>query len=234
MQAPENTLPAFRLAQSLGADGIELDVRLSLDGVPVVIHDARVDKATDGIGLVRRKTLAELRDLDAGSHFSSQFAATRIPTLEEVLEEVGRQLFMNIELKWPGLNRGLVETVVDTVNRHGLAHRVMFSSFDLLLLRRARRLAPGIPIGYVYVSSFHFPRAREWLAGAMVGKPEAHHPYFEFVDEHYMAWARNEHRRVHVWTVNQVEDIRRMCTLGVDMIMSDYPGRVQKVLSECV
>src|SRR5512134_3880205 len=91
-QAPENTLPAFRRAAQLGADGLELDVHLSADGIPVVIHDSRVDQTTDGTGAVSGKSLSELRELDAGVWFSPQFAGTRIPTLIEVLDEFGQQL----------------------------------------------------------------------------------------------------------------------------------------------
>lgn len=232
MQAPENTLPAFKQAVDLGADGVELDVRLSRDGVPVVIHDAWVNKTTDGTGPVRSKRLVELRELDAGGYFSARFSGTLIPTLDEVLEEVGPHLLINIELKGKGPDSKLVEAVVDSVTRHGMASRVMFSSFDLLLLRQARRLAPNIPLGYLYVSDLLFPQAREWLAGSIVGRHEAHHPHFLSVDERYVAWARNSRCRIHVWTVNHIEDIRRMCVLGVDMIMSDYPERVRDVLSE--
>ncbi len=230
-QAPENTLPAFRRAAELGTDGIELDVRLSLDGIPVVIHDGWIDKTTDGTGRVGGKSLAELRELDAGAWFSSQFVGTRIPTLAEVFEEVGQRLLINIELKRDSSSSRLVVNVVDVVRRSGMTRRVMFSSFDLLLLRQARRLAPEIPVGYLYVSVGSFPMARRWLAHSILGPHEAHHPHFTSVNERYMAWARKRKLRVHVWTVNEVDDIRRMCNLGVDMIMSDYPDRVREVLS---
>jgi glycerophosphoryl diester phosphodiesterase len=231
IQAPENTLPAFKRAAELGADGIELDVHLSLDSIPVVIHDGYVDKTTDGSGPVGRKSLAELGRLDAGAWFSPQSAGTRIPTLEEVLDEVGQQLLINIELKAGGPGSRLVENVVDVVRRSGMTRRVMFSSFDLPLLRQARRLAPEIPVGYLYVSALFFPMLRGWIARSMLGPHEAHHPHFSSVNERYMAWARKHKLRVHVWTVNEVDDIRRMTALGVDMIMSDYPDRVRDVMS---
>lgn len=230
-QAPENTLPAFKRAAELGADGIELDVRLSLDGIPVVIHDGWVDKTTDGAGPVGRKSLAELRRLDAGAWFSPQFVGTHIPTLDDVLAEVGQRLLINIELKHSGHGGRLAEEVVGGVRRAGMSHRVMFSSFNLLILRRARQLAPEIPVGYLYVSSSSFPTARGWLARVMLGPRVAHHPHFTSVNERYMTWARKHKLRVNVWTVNEVDDIQRMAALGVDMIMSDYPDRVREVLS---
>lgn len=105
--APENTLAAFRLAREMGADGVELDVQASKDGEAVVIHDFTVDATTDGRGPVKDKTLAELKELDAGSWFDApsinsgrrRFAGERIPTLQEVIDEVGHQLLLAIELK---------------------------------------------------------------------------------------------------------------------------------------
>ena len=98
-EAPANTLAAFLLAVDLGAEGIELDVHLSKDGHVVVIHDFDVAATTDGQGLVCDKTLAELKDLDAGSWFDPVFAGQRIPTLQEVIDAVGGRLLLNIELK---------------------------------------------------------------------------------------------------------------------------------------
>lgn len=214
----------------MGADGIELDVHLSADGIPIVIHDSRVDKTTDGIGAVSCKSLSELRELDAGAWFSPQFAGTRIPTLVEVFDEVGQQLLINVELKSGSSAGNLGERVVETVRRTGMSGRVMFSSFNLWLLRQARRLAPEIPVGYLYVSTHSPPVLRGWLAHAFLGAHEAHHPHFASVDERYMAWALRHHYHVNVWTVNDVDDIRRLCALNVDIIMSDYPDRVQEVL----
>src|SRR5512139_1857475 len=97
--APENTLAAFELALAQQADAIELDVKLSADGRVIVIHDSTVDRTTDGHGKVKDMSLADLKALDAGSFFSSEFAGEKIPTLDEVFEAVGRRTFINIELK---------------------------------------------------------------------------------------------------------------------------------------
>src|SRR5512143_199880 len=94
-RAPENTMAAFRLAAELGADGVELDVQLSKDGEVVVMHDSRVDRTTDGHGRIRDLPLAELRALDAGGWYAPEFAGERIPTLAEVLHELGPRLVLN-------------------------------------------------------------------------------------------------------------------------------------------
>ena len=110
--APMNTMAAFELAIAQAADGIELDMQLSRDGYAVVIHDYTVDKTTDGSGNVRDKTLAELKSLDAGSWFRQTFAGERIPTLDEVFDTLGDQLFVNVEIKSTGENSGDIENVV--------------------------------------------------------------------------------------------------------------------------
>src|SRR5512147_1736179 len=110
--APENTLAAFELALSQGADAIELDVKLSSDGQVVVIHDPTVDRTTGAKGRVKDMTLADMRTLDAGSFFSQNFVNEKIPTLEEVFETMGKRLFINVELtNYTTPRDHLVETV---------------------------------------------------------------------------------------------------------------------------
>src|SRR5574341_773514 len=228
--APENTLPAFRLAAELGADGVELDIQFSADFVPVVIHDSRREATTNGKAEVRSLPLAELRLLDAGGRCSAEFARTSIPTLEEVFEEVGRQLLFNIELKDFGIRPDLAAEAVRLARLHNMQSRAIFSSFNPLVLRHVRRLAPELPVGYLYAPRLPLPLARGWLARPIIGVHEARHPHFSMVDEKYMMWARRLGYRVNVWTVNEPADIARMKRLGVDMIMTDYPDRVSDVL----
>lgn len=232
--APENTIEAFVAAADLGADGVELDVQLTADGIPVVIHNTTVDATTDGSGRVADMPLAALRELDAGSHFSPDFAGARIPTLDEVFAAIGDRLLVNVELKTTALlgttNAALAAAVATDVARHNLAGRVLLSSFNPFALRAARRHAPGLPLGYLYAPDLPLPLAKAWLARPVIGRHEARHPHFSSVDAGYMAWARREGYRVNVWTVNEVEDIRRMVELGVDMIISDHPDRTGRVL----
>jgi len=232
--APENTLAAFKLAADQGADGVELDVQLSADGEIVVIHNDMVDATTDGAGPVADMPLAALRELDAGSYFSPEFAGERIPTLDEVFEEFGHRLLLNVELKALSATgdsaRRLAAAVVDAIRRHGLASRVLLSSFNPLALRAVKRIDRSLPVGYLYAPDLPLPLAKGWLARPFIGRHEARHPHYSMVDAHYMQWARRRAYRVNVWTVNDVEDIRRMRDLGVDMIISDRPDLVQEVL----
>ena len=230
-QAPENTLPAFKRAAELGADGVELDVQLSADGVPVIIHDSSVERTTNGRGMVAEKTAAELRELDAGVAFGEQFAGTRIPTLDEVFETLGQRLLFNVELKDFSFRSALAPVVIERIMAHNMASRVLVSSFNPLLLRQVRRLAPEIPIGSLYAPDLPFPLSKSWLPRLVIGRHEAQHPHFSTVDEDSLRRLHARGYRVNVWTVNEPEDIQRMMRLGVDMIISDYPDRVRDVLS---
>ena len=149
----------FPFSCSTVADGIELDTHLSADGVPVVIHDFSVDATTDGSGRVREMTLAQLKQLDAGVHSNPAFAGERIPTLKEVLQAFGNRLLVNIELKSVSpRDDGLEQTVIALVEQHRLENRVLFSSFNPFSLRRAKRIAPHIPVGLLYAPSLPLPR----------------------------------------------------------------------------
>jgi glycerophosphoryl diester phosphodiesterase len=227
--APPNTLAAFIKAMELGADGVEFDVHLSADGVPVVIHDFTVDATTDGSGRVAELTLAQLKQLDAGSTFDPSFAGAQIPTLEEVLEAVGSQLLLNIELKTIGLrDNGLEQAVIAQVEQRGLGNRVLLSSFNPLCLRRAKRIAPHIPVGLLYAPSLPLPLRRAWLA--FLAPHEARHPEHAMVSARYMAWARRRGYRVNTWTVDDPDEMHRLIGLGVDGIITNVPDVLHSIL----
>src|SRR5512139_19181 len=146
--APENTIAAFELALAQQADAVELDVKLSADGQVVVIHDPTVDRTTNGKGRVRDLTLSQLKALDAGSSFSTQFAGEKIPTLEEVFETVGKRTFINVELTNYNTPRDhLVETVCMIIKKHQMQKHVILSSFLPSNLSKARSYLPDVPRG---------------------------------------------------------------------------------------
>jgi glycerophosphoryl diester phosphodiesterase len=227
--APANTLAAFQLAAEMGADGLELDVHLSRDGEPVVIHDFTLEGTTDGRGRVSDKTLAELQQLDAGGWFDAQFAGERIPTLQQVIDAVGQRLLLNIELKAEGWqDNGLAAAVVRSVEDNQLLDRVVLSSFNPLLLWRARRLNPWVATGLLYSPDMPLVLRKAWARHLI--QPGALHPYYRMIDAEFMRWARQKGYRVHTWTVDEPEDMWRMVRLGVDLIISNRPDRLGKVL----
>jgi glycerophosphoryl diester phosphodiesterase len=226
--APQNTLAAFRKAMELGADGVELDVQLSADGVPVVIHDLTVDKTTDGTGLVRSKTLAQLKALDAGRKFSPQFAGERIPTLSEVFDVLEGKLLVNVELKdFNPRGSELGAPVVEIVRKHAMDKRVLFSSFNPFALRGVKRLAPEIPAGLLYAPDLPIYLRRAWLAPFI--PHEARHPHFSMVTEALVERCHARGLRVNTWTVDDPAEMRRLIVVGVDGVITDVPDMLRQV-----
>lgn len=220
--APENTIPSFELALAHGADAIELDAKLTVDGQIVVFHDTTVDRTTDGTGRLAQKTFAELRSLDAGSSFRDQFRGTRIPSLEEVFEVVGKKIFINVELtNYATPHDTLVEKVCALVRKHGLEKSVIFSSFYISNLKQAECLLPEVPRGLLALGGWMGIWARSF--GFSFGEYAALHPYLTDVDVQQVSRVHQLKRRIHVWTVNKPEDIARLNTWGVDGIFTDDP-----------
>ena len=205
--APENTMAAFHRAQELGADGIEFDVQLSADGVPVIFHDRTVDRVTGGSGVVSQMTLAELQSLEAGD-------GQTIPTLDDLFTQFGAAFLYNVELKsYSGGDGDLAAAVADRILGHQLANQSLVSSFNPWILRRIRRHLPKqVPIAHLHY--FSRGRYKYWLQPC-----EAIHPHFRLVDEAYMAWARRHQWLVNVWTVDDPQEVERLTRLGVTAII---------------
>lgn len=228
-EAPENTLAAFLLAAELGADGIELDVQLSKDGEVVVIHDFVLETTTNGQGPVGDRTLAELKELDAGSSYDPVFSGQRIPTLEEVIEAVGRQLLLNIELKTKSKrDDALSRAVVRIVEEHHLLDRIIVSSFNPLALRQVRNLNPWIPLGLLYSPDQPMFLRRPWSRHLL--RPEALHPHHSIVDKPYVRWAKEQGYRIHTWTVDDPGRMWQLMRQGVDIIITNQPDQLRQVL----
>jgi glycerophosphoryl diester phosphodiesterase len=229
--APENTLAAFELALAQQADAIELDAKLSADGQVVVIHDATLDRTTDGRGRVMDLTFSQLRALDAGSFFSEQFRGEKIPALEEVFEAVGKRTFINVELtNYATPGDGLVESVCELVKKCGMQQRVLFSSFLALNLSKARAYLPDVPRGLLALKGFPGAWARSF--GSAFGRYQALHPHLTDVSRQQVQRVHRLNRRIHIWTVNAVEDMRRLFRWGVDGIFTDDPLLALQVRSE--
>lgn len=220
--APENTLPAFELALQQGADGVELDTKLSADGRVVVIHDPLVNRTTDGRGSVSRMSFAELRELDAGAWHSEPYRGTKVPSLDEVFEAIGRKCFINVEIaNITTPFDGLAEKVCEVVKRHNLRDHVIFSSFLGFNLRIAGRLLPGVPRGLIARSGWLGAWARSF--GFMFSDFEALHPHISDANAPQISRVHQLKRRIIVWTANTAEETTRLKNWGVDGIITDDP-----------
>ena len=226
--APENTLAAFNLALEQGADGVELDAKLSADGVVVVHHDVTVDRTTNGKGKLSQLPLAVLRELDAGSFFSDKFRGEKIPTLDEVFESIGKRSVINVELTNYSTPRdSLVEKVCELVRRHALQKRIIFSSFFAGNLKKAAAFLPDVPRGLLTQVSVLGLWARSF--GFNFGDYAALHPYLTDVTAQQVQRVHKLKRKINVWTVNTEADIRRLIGWGVDGLITDDPALAVRV-----
>jgi glycerophosphoryl diester phosphodiesterase len=229
--APENTLSAFRLALEHGADGIELDTKLSADGHVVVIHDQTVNRTTGKPGVVRQMTLTALKALDAGSHFDPAFAGEPIPTLAEVFAAVGTRTLINVEIaNYASAGDASPEKIAALVREYGLQDQVMFSSFHPWNLLRIRRQLPQAPVAILTLKGV----AGQLLRGRIgrLFSPDFLHPYHTDVTEFVLEREHRAGRRVNAWTVNHPEDMRRLFRMGIDGIITDDPRLARRIMEE--
>lgn len=227
--APENTLPSFQLAMELGADEVELDVVPCATGEPVVMHNETVDKTTNGTGAVRDKSLAELKELDAGLWFDERFRGTKVPTLDEVFELVKGRLTVNIEIKGESIKADGTEYVVaESIRRHGMMDQVIVCSFNPCRLWRAKSAAPELKTALIFSphNSIHLRRA--WFAPIL--KVDGLHPFHSMIDSRFVDRAHQRDRWVYAWTVDDTDTMIKLVRTGVDGIVTNDPGLLKEVL----
>ncbi len=212
--APENTMAAFAAAEVAGADGIELDIHLSRDGVPVVIHDATVDRTTDGEGQVRRLTFSALKRLDAGAWFSPSFVHEPVPALVEVLEWAGGRVRLNLEIK-----DELCGQVILDLLRQFPSVRALISSFDHRLLERIRRESSEVPLGFLVDSVFW----RRGLKRAVACRAESFHPRQDLVSRAMISACHRHGLKVYPWTVDDPLRLEKLVRLGVNGVFTNDP-----------
>lgn len=232
-EAPENTLAAFRRALALGADGIELDAKLTRDGAVVVMHDPTVDRTTNGKGRVSTFNLDQIRALDAGSWFDFEFRDEQVPTLEEVFAEFGQKTILNVELtNYTTTRDGLEDKVVELTRRHNVARQVIISSFNPFSIRHVKRLDPALPTAILTMPEMAIWFRRVWLGP--LARHEARHPEYKEVGEAYMRECARKGLRVNVWTPADEDEtpemVRRLAGLGVDGLICNRPEVVNAAL----
>jgi glycerophosphoryl diester phosphodiesterase len=219
--APENTLAAFKRAVGLGATFIETDLQLTRDSRFVAMHDGTVNRTTNGQGKVHDMTMAELRRLDAGSWFGSEFAGERIPTLDEILEfSKKHDVVFYLELK-PGGSWGGEHALVGALRESGEIPRAVVISFDADILARLRQIEPTLMTGLLYDGQIEEPLKKALEVGARQLAVRS-----DLVTPALLKDARKRDLQVVCWTVNHPAHIRMLMAAGVDGIMSDYPDRL--------
>lgn len=218
--APENTLAGVRAALAYQADAMEIDVRLTRDGSPVLLHDATVDRTTNGKGAIEAFSLRQARQLDAGG-------GERIPTLREVLDEVAGRMLVVLEIKPSDIE----EPVLQVVRRARALDWCAVHSFLPNVVERVRTLEPRLPcsllVGGQYVADWGqlFSFALSLNAQGVAVSHEA-------VTPELVRAAHLRELSVSCWTANSRDDIRRLAACGVDAITTDYPDRARRWLGQ--
>ena len=240
---PENTLAAFRRSLMAGADVLEMDLRTTADGHLVVLHDATVDRTTDGRGAVNEMTLAELKKLDAGYHWTADQGrrfpfrgrGIAVPTLSEVLATFAETpLITEIKEKRPEMS----QSVCEALRQHGRTTSVLVASVHAGVLERFRQVCPGVATSAGPSEALWFYLlSRAGLASLYSPAMQALQVPVTFkglavVSRRFVAAAHARNLTVAVWTVNAEGTMRRLIADGVDGIMTDYPDRLAGIIEE--
>ncbi len=224
--APENTLPAFLMAADMGADGVELDIQQTRDGVIVVCHDETVDRTSNGVGWVKDYSFEEIRRLDF-SNGNAAYEGVKIPAMEEVFDLLAPTgLTINIELKTGIVFYGQIEEkILALAKRKGWEDRVIYSSFNHYTVRRIKELNPDAKVGLLYGDGpIDMPGY-----GHRLGADALHPAYYNLFYPDFMEDSRKYGLDVNVWTVNSTEELLQCLKLGVNAVITNYPAKAREV-----
>ncbi|MCY6370798.1 glycerophosphodiester phosphodiesterase [Clostridium ganghwense] len=227
---PENTMIAFKKAIEVGCDGIETDVQLTKDDILVLCHDEKIDRTTEGIGLICEYTYKELCQLDAGIKKGQEFKGERIPRLDELLDYVkDKNILINLELKNSIIYyEYLEEKVLKEIYKYKLCDNVIISSFNHHSIKKCRELDKNVKVGVLCGSNLYHP---ERYAKSLEFEINAIHPSFNCLNAEVVQAAHTSNFKVNTYTVNQKKEFKRMCKIGVDGIITNYPNKLKEFLN---
>jgi glycerophosphoryl diester phosphodiesterase len=238
---PENTLEAFKYSAQMGVDVLELDVHSTSDGTLVVMHDSQVDRTTNGSGRVSEMTLAEIKKLDAGFQFTPDGGKTfpyrgkgiTIPTLQEIFDSFPEMTF-NVEPKQ--VEPSVVKPLCAMIRARKMTEKVIVGSFRQAAIDEFRAECSDVATAATPAE------ASEFLALYKMGLGESYSPpmqvlqiperigSLQVISKDFIETARKLNLKVHVWTINDADDMQRLLEMKVDGIMTDYPDRLLKIL----
>ncbi len=238
---PENTLIAFEDSVKLGVDFLELDVHSTSDGTLVVLHDGSVDRTTDGSGKISEMTFPEVKKLDAGYSFTNDGGKTfpfrgsgiSVPTLAEIFDTMPEMKF-NIEPKQQ--TPSIIKPLCNLIRERKMIDKVIVGSFNQAIIDDFRRQCPQV------ATSASPSEVSSFLAMEKTGIGESYSPPMQalqiperiggiqIISKNFVEAAHKRNLKVHVWTINETEDMRRLLEIGVDGIMTDYPDRLLNLL----
>lgn len=221
---PENTMISFKEAARVGADGIELDIQMTKDGVIVVIHDETVKRTTNGKykGWVKDYTLKQIKKMDVSYKFKDKYGICEIPTLEEVFDWAkSNQLLINVEFKTGLVSyKDIEEKTLKMIGDYGLENRIVLSSFNHYSLVKCRRISSTIDLAILYMEGLYEP----WDYAKRL-KTNGIHPYHQTINKEIVEESKLNGIAVRPFTINDEKKMKQFIDFGCSAIITDYPKK---------
>lgn len=229
--SPENTMIAFELAYEQGAQAIELDVHLTKDLIPVVIHDETVNRTTNGHGFIKELTLREIRLLDAGYWYDPQFAGARIPTLNEVLLWAkSRNIIINLELKTNKIHYVDIEQIIyNQVASYQMLEKTIFSSFNSESLKLLFNIDNRLDLALITSKRCSHKKLDNLVRELRIN---AVHFKYPLLNKRFLELLKNFQLKARVFTVNKPAHLLKSYSFGVDGVITDFPKKAKYILKE--
>jgi glycerophosphoryl diester phosphodiesterase len=231
---PENTIPSFEGAISMGADMIELDVQFASDKEVVVFHDEKISRCTNGRGKIADHTLAQLKKLDAGSWYDKKFQNTKIPTLAEVLDICKNKIAVNIEIKTEAVSKmffgGIEEKSLKIVEKCGMNEHVVFSSFDPRAVMHLKQIDNTVTAAVLFEKKHYGSKLPSDIIES-VGADAFNCSGSEF-NKKWLANVRLNNIPINIYTVDDTKNMRRFLKMGVSGIFTNKPDILKRVMAD--
>ena len=227
--APENTLPSFKIAIEMKADGIELDIQKTKDGRLVVIHDEDVYRVSGKKGLVKDYSYVDLSELNVCNRFP-EYGKVSIPTLEEVYSLIkGTELIINAELKNSKIfYENLEEDIMLLAKKMGLEDRIIYTSFNHYSIVKMKKMDPSIKTGFLYEDGYiNMPKYAE-----KHGVEALHPAFYNLQYANFIKGCKKRGIEIRPWTINDPKDMKKLCKQGINTIITNYPDICRKVVDD--
>ena len=228
--APENTIVAIKKAIEMKADGIEIDIQLTKDGKIVVMHDWKVDRTTTGRGYVYELDYDYIKTLDAGQWFTKDFIGEAVPTLEEVLDILPKDMMLNIEIKDTARHHtNIEEKMLEVLKKYpDKFENIIVSSFHHDKIKKLQVLESKLKLALLTDSEFI--EIEKYLSSNGLSS-YSYHPEINLISKEDVEKLHDRGVKIFVWTVNKEEDLNYLVKLGVDGIITNYPDIMKELLS---
>lgn len=229
--APENTLASIKKAIELGADAIEIDIQMTKDGKLVVIHDWKLDRTTSGKGYIFESTFDYIRSLDAGAWYSKDFKDEKVPTLEEVIELVPKDIMLNIEIKDISRGKkGIEEKMLEILKNYPeKMESFVVSSFHHNILKRIYKLSPKLKLALL--TSSDLINISNYVSNDEI-RCYSYHPEVNLITKEAVNSLKEKNILTFVWTINTKEDFDYLNSINVDGVITNYPDLMRKFITK--